>query len=51
MTFFEKWEVRFIMNFVVDKNSNSQQKITQSNYFIYFRQKSKNTNKQNNTIL
>jgi len=39
----------FINKFHIDKNSNSQQKITRTNYFFYFRLKSKNTNKQNNT--
>ena len=39
----------FINKFHIDKNSNSRQKITRTNYFFYFRLKSKNTNKQNNT--
>ena len=38
----------FINKFHIDKNSNSRQKITRSNYFFYFRLKSTNTNKQNN---
>ena len=38
----------FINKFHIDKNSNSQQKITRNNHFFYFRLKSKNTNKQNN---
>ena len=38
----------FINKFHIDKNSNSRQKITRTNYFFYFRLKSKNTNKQNN---
>ena len=38
----------FINKFHIDKNSNSQQKITRSNYYFYFTLKSKNTNKQNN---
>ena len=38
----------FINKFHIDKNSNSQQKINESNHFFYFRLKSKNTNKQNN---
>ena len=38
----------FINKFHIDKNSNSQQKITRNNYFFYFRLKSTNTNKQNN---
>ena len=41
----------FINRFHIDKNSNSRQKITRSNYYFYFRLKSKNTNKQNNIIL
>ena len=39
----------FINKFHINKNSNSQQKINESNRFFYFRLKSKNTNKQNNT--
>ena len=38
----------FINKFHINKNSNSQQKINESNHFFYFRLKSKNTNKQNN---
>jgi len=38
----------FINKFHIDKNSNSRQKITRSNYFFYFRLKSTYTNKQNN---
>ena len=38
----------FINKFHINKNSNSQQKINESNHFFYFRLKSKNINKQNN---
>ena len=38
----------FINKFHINKNSNSQQKINESNHFFYFRLKSKNTIKQNN---
>ena len=38
----------FINKFHINKNSNSQQKINESNHFFYFRLKSKNINKQIN---